>query len=271
WLKTTTLMEFLRIRQDVLLAFMGAIEEAGSALALPTQSLRVKPRGEGRPSTQNADPLEPLLARAAHREHRRLSRLRCVRAAMDRAHRFERVGLIGRFVGAIAEDAREAEGEAGGIVRALLHAVEGDFDDHLGAEMDDVALAPYRELFELLGLPGEHGVGHALEGLAEHGKAPALGIARAEVDVAEEARAAAAAPFDGEHDEIEGVSDLDFEPLGGAAPRFVRGVGLLGEHAFVARGERALEEPIGLRGVDDHDARHTRGLRDALDERSVAL
>lgn len=45
WFKTTALAEFLEIRQEILLAFMKAIDDAGTALALPTQTLHVSPPG----------------------------------------------------------------------------------------------------------------------------------------------------------------------------------------------------------------------------------
>ena len=44
-------------------------------------------------------------------------------------HRVDRVGVLGPLVGPVALHPREAQGEAGGIVRARLDAVEGDLDD----------------------------------------------------------------------------------------------------------------------------------------------
>ena len=78
------------------------------------------------------------------------------------------------------------------------------------------------QLGEPLGLPGEHLVGHALERLAEHHEAVALVGAGAEVDVGQPALAPAAAPLDGQHDEVEGVHRLDLDPGGAATTGVVR-------------------------------------------------
>ena len=60
---------------------------------------------------------------------------------MQRPHRLDRVGLVGALVGAIALDAREAQREAAGILRALLQVVERDLDDELGPHVHGVAVA----------------------------------------------------------------------------------------------------------------------------------
>jgi hypothetical protein len=49
-----------------------------------------------------------------------------------------------------------------------LQLVEGDLDHQLRAHLHDVAVAADLAGQQLLGLPGEHLVGEALEGLAEH-------------------------------------------------------------------------------------------------------
>ena len=90
-------------------------------------------------------------------------------------------------------------------MRARLHVVERDLDHQLGPHVDGVAVARDLAREELLGLPGEHLVGHALEGLAEHHEAAGRRVARAEVQVREPALAPAVAPLGREHDEIERV------------------------------------------------------------------
>ena len=70
------------------------------------------------------------------------------------------------------------------------------------------------ELEEALGLPLEHLVGHALEGLAEHDEP--LAVPGAEVDVRQLPLAAAAAPLDGEHHQVERVHGLDLAPRAAA-------------------------------------------------------
>ena len=76
-----------------------------------------------------------------------------------------------------------------------------------------------RELLQPLGLPREHLVGQALERLAEHHEAVAVGRARAQVQVAQPALAAAVAPLGGEHDQVERVARLDLQPARAAAAR----------------------------------------------------
>ena len=41
WFSTTDWGEFQRIREEVLLAFMGVVEQANTRLALPTQNVRL--------------------------------------------------------------------------------------------------------------------------------------------------------------------------------------------------------------------------------------
>ena len=102
-----------------------------------------------------------------------------------------------------------------------------------GPHGDDVGRPGRLELQEPLGLPGQHLVGHALERLAEHHPAARLGVAGAEVDVGEPALAAAAAPLDGEHDEVEGVPRLDLDPARAAAAGVVGRVQRLHHDALV--------------------------------------
>src|SRR4051794_23657050 len=117
-----------------------------------------------------------------------------------RLHRVDRVGLAGPLVVAVAHDAGEAECDAAWVAGGALDAVEGDLDDLLGPQLHDVVVLDGAradgQLGEPLGLPGEHLVGHALEGLAEHHEVVTLlGCACAEVDVGEPALPAARAPF----------------------------------------------------------------------------
>src|SRR3569623_1004808 len=85
------------------------------------------------------------------------------RVSGERAHRLDRVRLLGGLVVAVAEDPGEAQGEAAGVPGRALQAVERDLDDLRGPHVHDVALAVGLQLEEALGLPGEHLVGHPLE------------------------------------------------------------------------------------------------------------
>ena len=136
----------------------------------------------------------------------------CRGPAVDRPNGRDGVGLGGGLVGPIPLDAREAERDAAGILRARLHVVERDLDDDLRAHVDGVVVAADLELEELLRLPREHLVGQPLERLAEHDEAAALGVARAEVQVAERPAPAPAAPLRREHDEIERARLLHLQP-----------------------------------------------------------
>ena len=95
-----------------------------------------------------------------------------------------------------------------------------------------------RQLGEPLGLPRQHLVGHALEGLAEHheaaGAAVGGGIAGTEMDVGQPAVAAAAAPLDGQHHQVEGVHRLHLHPAGAAAAGVPGGVEVLDHDSLVA-------------------------------------
>src|SRR5262249_28668863 len=102
------------------------------------------------------------------------------------------IGVGSGLVGAVALDAREPQRKAAGIVRARLNVVERDLGDDLGPHVDRVVVAADLELEEAFGLPREHLVGEPLERLAEHDEAAALGVARAEMEVAERALAPAA-------------------------------------------------------------------------------
>lgn len=98
-------------------------------------------------------------------------------------------------------------------------------------------------------MPGEHFIGEALEGLAEHDEGSGGGVTSAEVEVAEEAAAAAVTPFGGENDEVEGVGRFDFAPRLAACSGGVEGGGGFGHDALVALSEGAVEEGGGGGGV----------------------
>src|SRR4029079_11864063 len=113
------------------------------------------------------------------------------------------------LVWAVAQHPREAQRDAARIARARLHAVESALDDELAADVDVPVVAADLEREQALGLPGEHRVGEALEGLAEHDEAGARRIAGAEVQVAQAAAAAPVAPLGGQHDEVERVAGVE--------------------------------------------------------------
>src|SRR5690606_28789039 len=139
-----------------------------------------------------------------------------------------------------AQHPGEAQRQSSGVAGRALNAVEGDLDDLLGTHEDDVTLAVCLQLQEAAGLPLEHLVGHPLERLAQHDEAVA--VARPEVDVRQPSPAAAAAPLDGEDDEVQRVARLDLDPCGAAAPGVVRGGEVLQYDALVPLVEdRAVE------------------------------
>ena len=153
---------------------------------------------------------------------------------IDRAHGIDRVGILRRFVGAVALDAGETQRKSAGIMRARLQIVEGDFDNQLGAHVHGHSIARRLAREKRRCLPGEHFVGHALEGLAEHDE-PAVGIVtRGQMQVGQEALAAPIAPLRGEHDEVERVQPLDLEPCRGALARLVGRAQRFRHHAFVS-------------------------------------
>src|SRR5215212_4136378 len=163
-------------------------------------------------------------------------------SARYRPHRLHRVRLGRGLVVAVALHAREAQRHPSRVAAGGLDAVEGDLDDLLGPDVDGVAVAVGLELLEALRLPGQQLVGEPLEGLAEHREA--LAVARAEVQVGEEAAAAAVAPLRGEHDEVERVHRLDLQPRRAAAPGGVGRFEVLDHHALVAACERVVEDRL---------------------------
>src|SRR5205814_7051543 len=110
---------------------------------------------------------------------------------------------------------------------------------------------------KLPGLPVEHRVGEALEGLAEHDVLAGRRVEGSEVQVREIAAAAAVSPLGGQHDEVEGVRALDLQPARAAVARLVGRIERLGHEALVAGRERALVENA-RRGLGGGDRKSTR-------------
>src|SRR5690606_14414296 len=80
----------------------------------------------------------------------------CARALRHRCDRLDRVRVLGALVGPITQHAGEAQREPAWVPSARLQLVEGDLDDELRANMDDVPVRRDRERSESLGLPCEH-------------------------------------------------------------------------------------------------------------------
>jgi hypothetical protein len=146
----------------------------------------------------------------------------------------DRVGVFGLLIRAVALDAGKAQGEPAGIMRARLDVIEGDLDHELRLDINRVSVAGDRELTQLGGLPRQHFVRHALEGLSQHHKRARARVSCPEVQVAEPAGAPAVAPFGGDHHEIEGSCGLDLEPGATARARVVGSVQGFRHDTFVA-------------------------------------
>ena len=97
------------------------------------------------------------------------------------------------FVGAEAEDAGEAQGEAAGVARTAHDVVEGDFEDDERLDGAEVALIFEGVGFEEFGEVGDLGVGDAGVGFAdvEEFSVGRIGAADGEGVVAEQAGALA--------------------------------------------------------------------------------
>ena len=96
-------------------------------------------------------------------------------------------------------------------------------------------------------LPGEHFVGQALEGLAQHHQTAGFRVAGAEVQVGQQTLAPPMTPFGGENHQVKRVPGLHLDPLTAPAPGPVWRVKGLHHDAFVAVGDRVGEESLGLR------------------------
>src|SRR5262249_50393838 len=146
---------------------------------------REQREGEEDPAAADREARRWLLRRRAARRRRRL--LVVPRSAFlhspslvlleQRAKVVDRVRLGGLLVRAIALDTRKPQGDSARIARRGLDAVERDLDDELGAheDGDPAPLDLARE--QLLRLPAEQLVGHALERLADHDELAAPRVA----------------------------------------------------------------------------------------------
>src|SRR6059058_1797539 len=119
------------------------------------------------------------------------------------SHGRVRVCVRGALVLAVSLHTREAQREAPRILRARLNFIERNFRDDLGTNEHNVTIAADLELEKLLRLPPEHLVGQSFERLAEHDEAAALGVARAEMQIAQRSLTPAAAPLRREDHEVE--------------------------------------------------------------------
>ena len=184
---------------------------------------------------------------------------------------FDRVGLGGGLVLAVAEHPREAERDTAGISRAALHAVEGDLHDEFRADVHGPVVAVVRQLLQSRRLPCEQLVGEALERLAEHHPATGPRVAGAEMQVRQPPATPAVPPFHREHHEVQGVPRLHLDPPGAAAARRVRGGQGLDHHALVAVRERVAEERGRLVGGIRHQPGHQQLGRHDAGKRGVPL
>ena len=71
---------------------------------------------------------------------------------MDRPDHRDRVRLVGVFVGSVALDPSEAEGDASRVPPARLDPVEGDLNHELRPDEHDVPLATSLQLEQTLGV-----------------------------------------------------------------------------------------------------------------------
>src|SRR5262249_56310590 len=137
-------------------------------------------------------------------------------------------------------DAGKAEREPAGVTRARLDVVERDFAPEPWCHLPRVAVVGYRKLAQFLGLPRQHLVGHALEGLAEHDKPAGFRIACAQMQVAEPSAGPAGSALDSESHEIERDRGRDFERAAAAPTGFVWRGGRLGSDTRASGRSRVL-------------------------------
>ncbi len=97
-----------------------------------------------------------------------------------------------------------------------------------------------------------------------------LGIARAQVEVAEPSLAAPVSPLGGEHHQVERVGALHLEPRRPAAAGLVRGLRRFRHHALVPVSNRREEERLCRRRISRHHAGHYEAFRRQLSERGEA-
>ena len=93
---------------------------------------------------------------------------------------------------------------------------------------------------------GQHLIGHAFEGLAEHHELAGARYRCTKVQIAEPAGASAVTPFCSEDHRIERRRRLDLEPGAAARTRLVRRVESLCHHPFVAGRECGIQEGLAL-------------------------
>ena len=70
-------------------------------------------------------------------------------------HGAQRVRLVGALVRPVAQHAGEAQGDAAGVARGALDAVEGDLDHELGPDAHDPAVVGLRQRQQVLRLPAQ--------------------------------------------------------------------------------------------------------------------
>src|SRR5262245_6158600 len=109
------------------------------------------------------------------------------RLLVDLLNRRKRVGLAGGFLGPVTFDTGEPERKPPGVLGALLNLVEGNLDHELGAYIHGVRIPGDLQFKQRFRLPCEHLVRQAFERLAQHDESAALGIPRAEMEVAQRA------------------------------------------------------------------------------------
>ena len=155
------------------------------------------------------------------------------------------IDLFQRLVGADAEDAGEAEGEAAGVAGAAHDVVEGDFEDDEGLDGAEVAAVFEGVELEELGEFGDLDVGDAGVGFADVEEF-AVEVADGEGVVGEELGAAAAAVFGAGDDDVEGAEfAFELDPGEAAASGEVGGGGGFEHDALVGAGSG-----VGVGAVD---------------------
>src|SRR6266851_804160 len=121
------------------------------------------------------------------------------------------------------------------------------------------------QLKQSRGLPGQHLVGQALEGLSQHDQPAGGRVTRAEVQVGQPALAPPVAPLGCEHHQVKGVPWLYLDPLAASAAGRVAAVQRLDDDALVTAGDGIAEERLGNDPIcrdgtrDDQTGRHDPG------------
>src|ERR1700733_1063011 len=97
--------------------------------------------------------------------------------------RVYRVGLRRWLVLAVTQYPGEPQRDTARVSRGALDSVEGDLDHEFRTYVDGPVVAAVLERQQFPCLPGQHLVGEALEGLAEHDPAAGCRGARPQVQV----------------------------------------------------------------------------------------